>query len=165
MSDRDEEFWRQVLKRGADACWMWNGPVRRGSGLYPRAGGAVPAHEYAAEQVGMSGPVAQACGNPLCCNPAHLAPAGAVKTRAAKKAAAPVRSVPKATPKAPRDGDRLDEEKVREIVRRLAMGEAGRVLADEFGVTPAVITRIKQGKIWREVPRDLECCPSCGRPF
>lgn len=50
----------------------------------------------------------------------------------------------------PRKRDKLTIETARVIRKRLAMGEKGKILAQDYGVTPAVITRIKQGKIWKE---------------
>lgn len=48
---------------------------------------------------------------------------------------------------------KLDEDKVREIKRRLAIGGRGigAALAAEFEISPAVISQIKTGQIWRNV--------------
>jgi group I intron endonuclease len=46
---------------------------------------------------------------------------------------------------------KLTEDQVREIKRRLALGEKGYVLAAEFGVGGSVISNIKNGRVWRHV--------------
>ena len=46
---------------------------------------------------------------------------------------------------------KLDETKVADIKRRLATGESGRVLANEYGVAPTQISCIRLGKTWRHV--------------
>lgn len=49
--------------------------------------------------------------------------------------------------------DKLNEEKVSQILSRLACGEMGKDLAAEFGVSAAMISTIKTGKWWRQVDR------------
>ena len=79
-----ERFWPKVDVRGPGECWPWLGS-RSGFGhghLY-RGGGRdaatyVNAHRVAFELT--RGPISAGlvldhlCGNPLCCNPAHLEP-------------------------------------------------------------------------------------------
>jgi hypothetical protein len=50
-------------------------------------------------------------------------------------------------------GAKLTEEDVACILSELASGARGRDLARRFGVTEAIISRIRSGKTWRHVPR------------
>lgn len=47
-----------------------------------------------------------------------------------------------------RPQSKLDEDDVREIRKRLQMGERGRALATEYGVTETAISYIRTGKTW-----------------
>lgn len=47
---------------------------------------------------------------------------------------------------------KLTEDQVVEVLARLAAGETGRSLAQEFGVNDAQISRIKHGKSYRTAP-------------
>lgn len=46
---------------------------------------------------------------------------------------------------------RLNDEKVREIRRRAARGEKAKVMAPDFGVSPATVTQVINGITWRHV--------------
>lgn len=46
---------------------------------------------------------------------------------------------------------KLSDDQVREIKRRLAAGEQGKLLASEFGMSKATLSRIKNGASWGHV--------------
>lgn len=78
--------WRRIEKRSAEECWPWGGATnthknRRGGpygiiGSGGKRGGVMYVHRVVHESE--IGPIPDGfqvdhlCGNPLCCNPAHL---------------------------------------------------------------------------------------------
>lgn len=72
-------FWAKVDRRGADECWLWNGPRNsEGYGTFYVDGRVPGAHRYAYEQtIGPIPPGLQLdhlCRNTSCVNPSHLEP-------------------------------------------------------------------------------------------
>jgi hypothetical protein len=51
---------------------------------------------------------------------------------------------------------KLIESEVVEIRERKRNGELNRVLADDFGVTEALISHVYYGRVWRHVPGWVE---------
>jgi hypothetical protein len=76
--DRAARFWAHVDRNTSpDGCWDWSGPTTRGVGRFSAGGQTDPAHRVAYELThGAPSPrgavFVHACGNKLCCNPAHL---------------------------------------------------------------------------------------------
>jgi len=60
---------------------------------------------------------------------------------------------------------RLTETAVAEVKARLSRGESGAALAREFGVSHALISRIKYGKLWTHVPASDPTPGSESPPF
>ena len=120
--------------------------------------------------------VLHSCDNPLCVNPAHLSLGDQKQNMSeAKERGRLVRS-PETVAKTSgenshwkRDGGeararlskrnrgegnagaKLTEEKVREIRARAEAGENGQALANEFGISRALVTKVKQRKLWAHV--------------
>lgn len=70
-------FWNMVAKPSANACWPWLGGTHaRGYGRTRWGGQPEQAHRVAwiitNGEIAPGYEIAQACGNKLCCNPAHL---------------------------------------------------------------------------------------------
>lgn len=116
----------------SNGCWVWQGgrdvkgygklEGRRAHRVYyERYVGPIPA--------GLQ--IDHLCRNTGCCNPNHLD---------AVTSAENVRRSPRV---------KLDMRKAIEIRQRLATGEKGVRLAEEFGVTPQMICRIKKGLTYR----------------
>lgn len=53
-------------------------------------------------------------------------------------------------------GSKLDWPKVREIRRRLDNGETQKSIADDFGIGPNMVSRIKLKKSWWPDPDDAD---------
>ena len=144
------EFWRQVdLSATGDGCWPWLGSL--GKGGYGRvsyrgwqtyshrvswllANGAIPAGMY----------VLHRCDNPPCVRPSHLflgTLADNNRDRSSKG-----RSARLAGSRNPRS--RLTERAVRLIRQDFAAGVPQKVLAAQWGVSPAHISQIVTFRRW-----------------
>ena len=151
-----ERFWAKVDKTAPlpnrrddlGPCWRWTAarfkPANRGG--EQRSYGVFglerqTAHRVACELTVGTIPLGvfliHLCENPACVRPEHLAPGGASRTR-------PERQVRGER----HPGARLTEADVREIRRRRG---AQSTLAREFGVTQALISRIKRRELWAHV--------------
>ena len=159
MSARTLKETQALIKRNVSisrpgGCWVWTGN-RDGGGygvLYwgPNGRKYKGAHRVSyAAFVADPGAlhVCHGCDNPSCVNPAHLwlgTPSQNHRDKVAKGRAN--------TPKGERTGARkLCEDDVRIIRQRIAAGDLQRVIADDFGVTPPVISYINTGKAWGHV--------------
>jgi hypothetical protein len=137
-------FWAKVDIGGTAMCWIWRGQRAMGYGRFR----GERAHRYAYQV--HKGPIPDGlmvrhlCGNKLCVNPDHLDP-GTMADNA-------------------QDGIRLGETLRGSKNGRSKMSEAdaeyiyhnpdkltGRQLAMKFGVSPATICLIRQGKRWAHV--------------
>ena len=145
-----ERFWMNVDRSGGPkSCWPWLGKRNRhGYGLTKFA---QLAHRIAWElardaRVPLGLGVLHSCDNPPCCNPAHLRP-GTQKDNGIDA------SLRFRVPFGERNAAaRLNDEKVREIRRRLGTGrEFHREIAADFGVDRNTVSRIARGEAWRHV--------------
>jgi hypothetical protein len=137
--------------RRTRGCWYWTAGLT-GSGYgayYPRANHQVLAHRYAYRRAHGRIPrgklVLHTCDNPRCVNPKHLflgTHGDNARDRASKKRGAIGERV---------WTNKLTEKQVRTIRRRLRTGEAGGVLAAEFGVTDVMISRIRLRQAWKHI--------------
>jgi HNH endonuclease len=138
----EERFWEKVDKRGPDECWMWIGSRRRnGYGQIAAEYDGVKLRVLIASRAswelahgrpvpdGMQ--VCHHCDNPPCVNPAHLF-LGSARDNAQDAL------------KKGRVGKLTDAE-VATIRNRREAGEPGVVLAREFGVSAALVSRIVRG--------------------
>ena len=125
------------------ACWEWTGPsTQRG---YPYASfrgklyrlNRVILEAYKGAPVDPKLVAKHSCDNPRCLNPDHLEWATQQENCRDETIRGRKRAGYKITPDA-----------VRSIRKRLASGAVGRRLAEEYGVVPSVISRIKTGKSW-----------------
>jgi hypothetical protein len=158
MAREQAPFWAYIDKSDPDGCWPWTGAKADGYGTYRFAGRMRKAHRLAWEQA--FGPIPETvcvchrCDNRPCVNPAHLF-LGTVaennQDRAAKGRSRGTFSVGQEHPSAQRKGAdhwcaKLTDEQVRAIRNR--QREQQSILAEEFGVHPATISRIAR-RVWR----------------
>ena len=52
-------------------------------------------------------------------------------------------------------GNALDAEDVRRVIAALETGRTGRSIAEEFGISPSMVSAIKHGRAWAAVDPDL----------
>jgi hypothetical protein len=142
MKSWKERFWEKVdMSGGEDDCWPWTGAkTREGYGRFCMT----PTRVLLAHRVarGYFHPtpgkkVYQRCGNPACCNPAHLRLKKIVR-RGQKGENSP--------------SSHLTEEKVREMRELYAQGGVSfKELAERFGVCRSTIRSAVRRETWRHV--------------
>lgn len=142
-------FWPRVEK--TDGCWNWTGAhASRGYGSYRPDGKYAQiylvhrvswVHHNGGQQIPQGMVICHSCDNRKCVRPEHLflgTPAdNSADMRAKRRQAFGERCKRK-----------LTEEKVREIRRRLAIGESTTSIARDFGVTQAMVSHIRTGRKW-----------------
>jgi hypothetical protein len=146
----EQRFWSQVdTSAGPDACWPWIGYIGiRGYGQIQVNGQPMPAHRYSLElAVGPLGPdkfACHACDNKSCCNPAHLF------------AGTPSENTQDMINKGRGIGGerhplhKLTLEQIAEIRALYAAGGAPQhVIAAQYGVSQAIISKIVRHEVWR----------------
>lgn len=131
-------------------CFLWIGAAdRNGYGLLKRSGQLLKAHRVAWERE--NGPIPEGmhvlhhCDNPPCVNPVHLflgTHQDNMDDREAKGRNVVVRGEAHGSA-------RLTAAAVRDIKRRLAIGELARVLATAYRVSVSAIRHIASGRCWR----------------
>jgi hypothetical protein len=149
----EERFWQKVCKD--ETCWEWQGYCQSfGHGVFhvDRDRHMEYAHRFAWELA--RGPipagmfVLHTCDNPSCVNPEHLflgTQADNNRDRHAKgrsKNLEPGSSHPKAC---------LEDRQVRQMRRMYLSGWVQRELAEVFGVSRGNVSKIVNGKSYREV--------------
>lgn len=159
--DIQTRFWSHVDKDGPvpahcpelGPCWLWSRGRHRKTGygmvkLYHRTR---LAHRVAYEIV--TGPIPDGllvmhrCDSPPCVNPSHLM----LGDHAANQRDC-VTKGRKNSPHGTMNSDaKLTDDAVRAIRRRRVAGETGKVLALEYGVTPATICDVFKGRNWKHV--------------
>lgn len=138
-------------------CWVWQRSIgvngkpamnvksRQWSGSVRRAVMQASGHAKALEDTRMK--VTDTCGNPLCCNPAHL------RLATCGELASVPRSVEARAKQIVRSrnspSNKLTMSHVQQIRARVLRGEKQQALAAEFGVHHSLISAIKRGKAWR----------------
>jgi hypothetical protein len=123
-------------------CWLWSGALREGYGR-TRAESAHRAsyRRFRGDPGGLF--VCHRCDVPACVNPDHLflgtSAENAADRNAKKRQARGSRTA----------AAKLSDEAVRQI---RASGEKGIILAERYGVTPTVISRVRLRQSWLCVP-------------
>lgn len=143
-----ERFWAKV-KRDEPGCWVWTASkFWDGYGKFRLGATMVKAHRISFEihngQIPDGLHVLHKCDNPACVNPEHLFSGSHAENMADKEAKA--RGVSFRGSKHGRA--KLTEADV--AVIRAARGVTQQQLADQFGVSNQLISRIKSGGIWRD---------------
>lgn len=154
-----DRFWARVRKHeGSSACWVWIGSrLPRGYGLfYPKAGRGMYAHRVSWE-IANGRPVPEglhvmhACDNPWCVRPEHLS----VGTRSDNMRDMWNKGRGHKNSKSGEEhyAHKLTEAQVIEMRERWARGGVKqRELAEQFGVTRALVGQIVRGVAWKHVP-------------
>ena len=146
QSDIDR-FWSKVDVRGEDECWEWLGGrgARGGYGQFRLGKNVVSAHRIVFRVIGgylNNLFVLHSCDNPPCVNPNHLSLGSHAEN---------IQDISNKGRWPSRDNS-LTTEKVRLIKALLASQEMKlKDIADLFNVHSSQITKIKQGKIWKNV--------------
>lgn len=140
-----KNFWSKVDVRGPNDCWPWlGGTDRRGYGLV-----SLNNKSYRAPRITillqtgeMPDPDLDAChccDNPICVNPGHVS--GCTRSQNMQDAArrGRIRS----------QKQKLTEAQV-EAIRRDRRTQ--KVIAQEYGLDPSTVSKIKSGAIWKNLP-------------
>ncbi len=152
--DWRDRFWGKVAKAGPDECWNWQGAIsKNGYGSFALHSKPVTASRVAYWVATGVYPekslVLHTCDNRKCCNPAHLY-LGDVKQNSRDMVE---RGRHKTGPvKGEQNGNaKLSETDVLEIKRQIAAGGKNQAIADRFGVTHQMISKIRCGHFWKHV--------------
>ena len=154
--DEINRFWGSVSIKSSHECWDWTKSLNhKGYGQVNIGGTIKRAHRVALEIVcGDGGKLhgLHICDNRKCCNPAHLY-WGTTSQNAQDRRSRNKLWVEKSRQNLIRINKRkrkLSCEHVREIYRRVHLGENTYHLAKEFMVDQKTIMNIKQVKVYRE---------------
>lgn len=152
--------WWYIERHPGDACWPWVGSLDfRGYGQIRDDNGRVrKAHQVVLESV-LGRPLEPGewglhhCDVPACCNPTHLYAGSAADN--SRDMWARGRGVTPATARGQANGNSvLTDAQVHDILAVLGTdpprGTRAR-LARQYGVTPSIITRIADGRMWSHV--------------
>lgn len=144
------DLWMHIRIGAPDACWPWRmGLDRDGYGHFTAEGRKYKAHRLAFQLSTGVDPgelkVCHRCDNPACCNPTHLFLG--TQTDNLRDMVTKGRS---------RQGSRhhaatVTEADIITIRARRAAGEAGRSLAEAFGLSEASVSDIVHHRTWRHV--------------
>lgn len=149
-----ERYWAKVTKGGADECWPWTaGTNVNGYGVLQVEGQSRIATHIALEIDGRARPgrmmALHSCDSPACCNPRHLR-WGDHKDNC--------RDMFERNRQANLTGERHGNAKLTEEIVRQILSERGsiRAVAREFGLAPATVAHLRQGRSWRHIERPLQ---------
>ncbi len=157
----DDKFWARIDVRDTHECWLFKNQPSQRYGVYNlKVDGkwiALRPHRYAWEQYNESKIpdglyVCHSCDTPKCCNPNHLwlGTNSDNQLDAIRKfgvwSVAPTPNIGEA-----HHNSKLTEEQVLEIRARLSNGDEYKVLAEKFGVSAVMISRIKLRKNWKHI--------------
>ena len=138
----------QHVTYAGDDCLEWPfGKNRKGYGFVRVGAARHPAHRvmcllaHGAPEDGKTD-AAHRCGNPSCCNPAHLYHATVRENIEDKRKHGTLVRGDRVV------GSKLNEQAVTEIRRRCGQGESYSALARQFGVTPQAARRAAVGQSW-----------------
>jgi len=142
-----DRFWHFVDKRKESDCWLWTGTLfPNGYGSFTHQGRKVGAHRFMFRII--HGPpgnmyVCHVCDNKPCVNPIHLFLGSSQDNTldAINKGRRAVQGVNNCK-------NKLTEENVHEIRRRIFIGETHKEIAKIFNVTPSAIGNISTRANW-----------------
>jgi len=147
-------FWAKVRKAEPDQCWPWIAKsITWGYGSWRVRKTLFRAHRVAwvltnRQQIEEGLDVRHLCHNKACCNPAHLEPG----TRKQNMQDSVLAGHTKGLRVGSKNGfAQLDEDKVREIKRRLKSGELQKSIAADMNVRQCTISQINTGHTWSHV--------------
>lgn len=147
-------FWRKVAVALPHECWLWPVSKKRYGAFhigteYSHNGSRVVSAHQAAYLIG-KGPITSGlhvlhtCDNDRCVNPSHLY----LGTHRDNMLDRKVRHRSWRGPGALNPSAKLDETKAGEIKGLLKRGQPVARLAEQFGVSPTTIYRIRHGRRW-----------------
>lgn len=148
-------FWSRVERKTENDCWLWTrGKNSSGYGTFIMGGVSGLAHRWAYLFTNGEIPngmvVRHTCDNRLCCNPFHLI----IGTVADNNADCVRRGRHVAPCGADNGRAKLTPDQVACVINN---PQSSYMLADEFGVNPTTIQRIRSGKLWAaEAARNKE---------
>lgn len=143
-------FWRSVDVRSEDECWLWRGDQDgKGYGIFTYNGIRRPAHELARSfSIGELRPhgfdTCHSCDVPLCCNPMHL------RFGTRQDNVDDMWDRGRGSRGANHPGAKLNDELVRQMRERRALGARQVDLAAEYGVSSAYVSEIVNGLCWQD---------------
>jgi hypothetical protein len=148
-----ERFDRYVFPVTESGCWIWMGAVHQsgGHGVFGHPGGTI-AHRYA--WAAARGPIPDGlqvchhCDIACCVNPDHLYVGTQLDNMRDRK----VRGRANTHVGEKNGAAKLTEQQVREII---ASKDLQFVIAARYGVSNAVISKIKRGDRWKHVHRQI----------
>jgi hypothetical protein len=152
--DWRSRFWSKVDMSNRAGCWNWTASIsKNGYGSFKLFGKAQTTSRVA-YWIGHGTPagemmVLHTCDNRACCNPAHLY-LGDVKQNTrdmmerGRHRSGPVKGEQNGNAK-------LSEADVLEIKRQIAAGDKNQAIADRFGATHQMISKIRNGHFWKHV--------------
>lgn len=163
-------FWSKVAVRADDECWDWTaGTHSFGYGLFGRTK-ASPLSKSIKTKIASrvafiltNGPISDnlvvchKCDRPLCCNPNHLFAASQKENLADMRAkgrwSPPPKNdfVPPAMAGERNANAKLKPENVAAILARRATGERLNSIAEDFNVSPSLISKIATGVSWKHI--------------
>lgn len=144
-SRTENRIWEKVdyFGRGDDECWEWQAATGHGDhGMISYDGGTRHAHRVLYAMLNdthpddIDGIICHKCHNPRCCNPRHLYLGDrADNMRDAIK-----------------DGSvgRLTRDDVADIINRAETGETQVSIAQDYGISDAMVSLIVRGKVYEE---------------
>jgi len=162
----------QVLA-SAGGCWVWTGSkVGRGYGRIDFGGQKRLVHRIVYQLcVGKVENRIEVChncpcgDNPACCNPSHLFVGTHTDNMRDASRKGRIRSNPLRGES--HQNSKLTDERVREIRRRVAAGENGRIIAADYGISRCTVSEVANRKKWAHVsdesPRNerMVKCKNC----
>jgi hypothetical protein len=143
-------FWSKVrVPENGAGCWEWTSTLNaNGYGRFCTQREKIAAHRFAYELVKGQIPeglhIRHLCHNRLCVNPAHLL-VGTPKDNAQDALDAGRFSRGNVN-----GNSKLDDETVR-YIRQNPDNLKGRALAAKFGISPATVSGVQNGRVWRHV--------------
>ena len=154
MKSIAERFWPKVSK--GKSCWLWSGSnMPKGYGRLRVFKNGKWTHDYA-HRVSWElahGPIPDGmevlhkCDTPACIRPSHLFLGTQIDNIA--DAVKKKRNRYKASPGTLNGNAKLTEEDVHEIRARRAVGEMGKYIAADFGISKIMVYYIANFKAWK----------------